>query len=147
MKQKYRILEKTITDGTGKSDVIYFFQKRFLWYFWIPCRIDVVDFDHYDYNYDPPHVCVFSDHFYNFQTKEDAMEILEKVKNPYKETYKGAKIRRIFSKGSLNDIYVNESKKRILPFGYAIGYEFSESLDQLKKMVDNRKITKKIKVI
>lgn len=71
-----------------------------------------------------------------FGTKEEAVEFLEKVKNPFYEEYKGNRIVRMPEIGKFKDMYLNLSYSR---HEYQeTEYEYSHSLSKLKEMIDKR---------
>lgn len=89
---------------------------------------------------------------YDFTSLETAQYVLEKIKNPFKCVYKGNKIIRVFGDiqdglmiKPLGDIFINKSHTRY--WNNSLTYEYSENLDELKRMIDKRTSKKKITII
>jgi hypothetical protein len=136
---KYRIIK--IEDA---GNVRYRIQKKILfWYFF--CGIIENYFRHNN-------MALLIYRKYEFDSLEMAQYVLEKIKNPLNFTYKGNRIIRVFGDiqdglriKPLGDIFINKSCAKYWNDSWM--YQYSESLDQLKCMIDKRTSKKKITII
>jgi len=136
---KYRIIK--IECG---KEVRYRIQKQFIcWYF--SCGI----IENY-FRYEGRALLIYRN--YDFGSIELAQIVLDKIKNPFKETYNENKIVRVFGDvqaalyiKTLGDIYINKSNKKW--WNNNPTYEYSESLEDLKRQIDKRTAKKVITII
>lgn len=89
---------------------------------------------------------------YDFASLELAELVLERIKNPFKEKYKGNKIIRVFGDVQvglqilpMGDIFINLSNTKY--WNGRLTYEYAENLDQLKRIIDSRTTKIKISII
>lgn len=135
----YRIIKIECADR-----VSYRIQKKILfWYFF--CGIIENYFRHNN-------MALLIYRKYEFDSLEMAQQVLEKIKNPLNLTYKGNRIIRVFGDiqdglriKPLGDIFINKSNAKYWNGNWT--YEYSESLDQLKSMIDKRTSKRKITII
>lgn len=136
---QYRIIK--IED---RRKTYYRIEKKFL-IWWLSARITEM---YFEYN----RMALITDRRYDYFSLEQAQNILNKIKNPYVEIYKGNKITRIFgdvidglSKRRLGDIYIN--KNHTGSWKGSCTYEFSDTISGLKEIIDNRTYKRKTTII
>lgn len=74
-------------------------------------------------------------------TKEVALSILFNMNNPYRETYKGEKIRSVCVEDTGQVIYINKS--HYVSFTHEM-YEFAHSVEELRVLIDSRQVHKEV---
>lgn len=136
---EYRIIK--IDDG---YKVRYRIQKKFIYWF-LFCGIT----ENY-FRYNGRALLIYRK--YEYDSLEMAQQVLEKIKKPLNLTYKGNKIIMVFGDiqdglriKTLSDIFINKSRAKYWNGNWT--YEYSESLDQLKSMIDKRTSKRKITII
>ncbi len=144
---KFRIIKVEAINGKNDTKVHYIIQRKFLlWFFNYGITIHYFTYTDWNAHYRnmPCHMAMLTKRVLLFDTKSIAIEYLNKIKNPFVERYKGNKIIRVFDdKG--NDIYINKSYQGVWSGG--VGYEYSNSIEEIKRMIDQRKVKTKITII
>lgn len=144
---KFRIVKSETTNGKGETRSHYKIQKKFLFWFF-DYGIKTHYYTYTDWNAGhrnmPTHMAHITKRIFQFNSEEMAKEYLQKIENPFWETYKGDLIGKVFDDNSWKDTYINYSYSGSWSGGH--GYEFSNTLDGLKEMIDRRKTKTKISV-
>lgn len=73
---------------------------------------------------------------YAFHKLEDAERVLDNLKNPFKEYHKGQRIYKTIFNCNAKDVYT--TYHYLKSYGNSPSYEYSESLDYLKEIIDRR---------
>lgn len=135
---KLRIIKIEEFKGNDKPKVYYAIQKKFLfiWLFYKIRKIHCPEFY-------PRFFSIYKSSTW-FVLEEDARQFLNKIKNPFREKYKGQKISVVFT-NSLTPFYITWSLNNAL-FGES-GFQYATDIEDLKSMIDKRKIKRKISLI
>ena len=137
--KKYRIIEETEYVSGEKSKTRFYIQEKFLT-MWFNVSLKFAD---YRIN-EMSNGFVISKREPVFTKESHAKEILNKIKNPIKEIYKGCVLERVFD-DNFNDCYINNNRKSI---SYGIeAFECTMTIDELKRNIDKRDITHKYRII
>ena len=135
--KKYRIIEETEFVSGEKSKTRFYIQEKFLT-MWFKVSLKFV---HYK----------ISDRFVIHEEnpllmkESDAKEILNKIKNPIKEIYKGCVLERVFD-DEFNDFYINNNNRKTISNGVET-FEGAKTIEELKKKIDKRDITHRYRII
>jgi|SRR6478735_2026890 len=133
--KKFRIVKEETLNGNNEIiSTWYKIQKRFLyWYFDYSITIHYTTVT--EQNTKPYEMALLKKYKMLYKTEDRAIEVLNKIKNPYVENYKGNKIISVFN-FKCDETYINKSYYDI--WAGLNGYEFSSSLLDLKEMIDKR---------
>lgn len=132
---KFRIL-KEVSFG---NRITYKIQRKVLFFFWIDHGITTMYSEYDDWNArgTPTHLAFLTKRIFNFYSEEEARKYLHKIQNPISEDYKGDKIIRVFRDHTWEDVFINKSF-----YGYKFdkfGYEYANSIEEIKASIDKRK--------
>ncbi len=127
MKQ-YRIKEIVFTNGLGKSEVNYRLEKKFLW-FWIGATHQVLGRQCNE----GLEINRYSSYFANI---DHAKIILEYLKNPYQEYYKGKKLEKIMY--DFDIFYININSIRSCGKYRGFYADYSKNIETLKRNIDEK---------
>lgn len=138
--KKYRIIEETEYVSGEKSKTRFYIQEKFLT-IWFNVSLKFAD---YRIN-EMSNGFVISKRESVFTKESHAKEILNKIKNPIKEIYKGCVLERVFD-DNFNDCYINNNKRKSISYGVE-AFECTMTIDELKRNIDKRDITHKYRII
>lgn len=132
--EKYRIVKEEEINGLGKiTKTRYYIEKMWL-FFYLPYKVKYVgEFKNDSY------IAIHEDVLY-FYDEEKVKKYL-KYLNEYRKSYfyyKGNYIEKLYNY-DLYEYYINFSKpyrSSIGPVTYTAGYQFAQSLERIKKIID-----------
>lgn len=152
----YRLIKQEEIDGNGNIETLFIIQKKYFFchfifqrkYFlgWANCLYRAIDYNYFGVTPGRTYDYVRADLYYYdaiFKSEKWAKHVLNRLKKPFYEKYKGERITRVFGK-NWDDVYVNLS--RYDWDGHSRGYEHSYSLDKLKKYINERKVEVKTRI-
>lgn len=135
--RKYRIIEETEFVSGEESKTRFYIQEKFLT-MWFNISLTFVSYLVGD-------KVVISKEEPKFTRESDAKKILEKIKNPIKEVYKGCTLERIFD-NEFNDCYINRDNRSWTSNGES-KFEGARTIEELKRNIDKRDITHTYRII
>lgn len=140
---KYRIVKLEKINGKGEVEESFYAQKKFLW-FWLDYKFTVYYFTITGPLKVPSHGITITKikYFGNIKNIEKYIKITE---YNFRENYKGNKIGFIINREKDSIIYVNWSCSR--KHGDFVFYEYSDSLQSLKDLIDRRIVNYKKTII
>jgi hypothetical protein len=139
---KLRILKEEIENGSGKVEIRYTVQKKFL-FWWVTAPILSMYNTDTNWNKKPTRIAFLIYRYYYSHSESGAKDLLTKLSNPFIEYYKNNKIIRVQEDNdSTKDVYINTSYGRDSGYSAGYGYEYAYSLDDLKREIDKRVITR-----
>ncbi len=138
---KFRIVKIESTNGKGETTINYKIQKKFLaWFFDYSLTTHystIKDWNAHHWN-KPNDMAFITKRYYIFDSLERVRVCCSKLESPFLEYYNGDLIKRVFGAHHLDDVFINLSYYAVKNNNF--GYEFSDSLEKLKEMIDRRKI-------
>lgn len=144
MSKKFRIVKVEVTNGLGDTRTEYKIQKKFLFWFF-DYASKTLRSTHIDWNHRIRRAAFLNRTFLTLSSEEEAKYYLYKIKNPFLEKYKGNMIGTVIKTSTWKDVYINYSH-----WAYwrgDRGYEYGDTLEDLKWQIDKRLSTTKISVI
>ena len=145
---KFRIVKSETVNGKGEVKTHYKIQKKYLFWFF-DYGIKTHYYTYTDWNAKhrnmPTHMAHITKRIFIFDTEAKAKECLNKIEKPFFEKYKGDLIGLVFDDNRWTDVYINYSYSGSWIGGY--GYEYSNTIEGLKEMIDKRKTKTKISVV
>lgn len=135
--KKYRIIEETEFVSGEKSKTRFYIQEKFLT-MWFKVSLKFVYYkisDRFVIHEDKP----------LFIKESDAKEILNKIKNPIKEIYKGCVLEKVFD-DNFTDFYINNNNRKTISNGLK-AFEGAKTIEELKKKIDKRDITHRYRIL
>lgn len=134
---KYRIIEETEFVSGEKSKTRFYIQEKFLT-MWFNISLTFVSYLVGD------KVVIIKEEP-KFTRESEAKKILEIIKNPIKEIYKGCTLERIFD-NEFNNFYINRDN-RSWTYNGESKFEGARTIEELKRKIDKRDISHSYRII